>query len=517
MSINPIDSALFRHRVSALCREMAAVLRQTAVSANIRDRLDFSCAIFDAEARLVEQHAAIPVHLGSMAMALAGVVSGIDWQHSRQLILNDPFAGGTHLPDVTLIAPVVHQGRVVAYVANRAHHADIGSESPGSMPLATHLQQEGLIISPVQVTRAGLAEIAARCANPAHSLADFSAQWNANRVAVERLHERLGHSGARSWRHSCEHLAWYTRGLARDVVRAIPEGIYTAVDLMDSDGQGQRDVLLKVTLRVDHERITLDFTGSSDQVRGNINCPVSVTAAAVFYVLRCLSPAEMPTSGALMDVVDLIVPDGSVLNARYPAAVAAGNVETSMRLVDLICRALSEAIPEQIPAASQGTMNNMAMGGQKPTRWDFYETLAGGAGACLSHPGASAIHSHMTNTLNTPVEIMESCYPLRVTQYAVRPMAAVSGEPVESAHCGGRGLIRSIEFLQPAEVTVISERRVHAPWGLHGGRDGRVGENRINGVLVGDKIQQHLAAGDVLSIVTPDGGSYGTGGSRKVR
>ncbi len=511
MSINPIDSALFRHRVSALCREMAAVLRQTAVSANIRDRLDFSCAIFDAQACLVEQHAAIPVHLGSMAMALAQVVDEIDWLEGHQMVLNDPFAGGTHLPDVTLIAPVMHHRSVVAYVANRAHHADIGSDSPGSMPLATRLDQEGLIISPIQLTLVGLKDIADQCANPLHSLADFSAQWSANRVAVDRLQERLKKSGSAQWNASCAQLAQYTRGLAQDVVRAMPDGCYSAQDVMDSDGQGYCNVPLALSLRIDNDQIIMDFSGSSAQVSGNINCPLSVTAAAAFYVLRCLSPSEMPTCGALMDVVTLVVPEKSVLNAEYPAAVAAGNVETSMRLVDLICRALSHAIPKQIPAASQGTMNNIAMGGLSPSRWDFYETLAGGAGACQAHPGASAVHSHMTNTLNTPVEIMESCYPLRVMEYALRPPAPSELNSDRPCHRGGRGLIRTIRFLQAAELTVITERRVSAPWGLNGAPDGRVGENRINAIRVDDKIQRHVEQGDVLSIVTPDGGGYGLG------
>ncbi len=504
-SINAIEIALFKHRISAVCAEMAAVLKQTSVSPNIRDRLDYSCAVFSSSGKLIEQESAIPVHLGSMAHALSGIIQAVNWCDGDQLIVNDPYAGGTHLPDVTLVAPVIVNGDRVGFVANRAHHADIGAEVPGSMPLATRLDQEGCIISPRMIRQQELDGLCAQFTNPQHSKADFMAQMNANSVAARRLTEQVSNIGQRAWHEHCEALFEYTRRLGRESIKAIEDGCYAFSDVMDSDGQGNSDIRIALEITIESDHMHLDFSGTADQVDGNINCPLSVTAAAAFYVLRCLAPSWTPTCGALLDCMSIRAPAASLVNAQYPAAVAAGNVETSMRLVDVICGALAKAIPDRIPAAGQGTMNNVAMGAGSAVRpWNFYETIAGGAGAGRNHDGASAIHTHMTNTLNTPIEIVENDYPLRVETYRLRPAA----ENVAARH-GGRGLVRAIRFLELADVTLITERRRVSPWGIAGGADGRPGCNQLNEKEIPAKVHFCAQPGDVLQLTTPDGGGWG--------
>ncbi len=509
--MDAVELSLFTSRVSAICDEMGALLRRAAFSPNIRDRLDFSCALFDPRGRLCAQAAHIPVHLGSMAYAMADLVAGRDWRAGDMLVVNDPFRGGTHLPDVTVIAPVFVAAVCVGFVANRAHHADIGADAPGSMPLGCRLEDEGLLIAPTllvereRLCREVLDGIIAATHNATVTEGDFSAQISANRGGVARVQALAGRLGPDAYLEGLDALNAYAARLARQALRALPDGEYRFDDLMDDDGQGQMDIPLRVAIRVQGHRVKVDFSATAAQVRGNINCPLSVTAAAVFYVFRCLMDAHTPACAGAFEAIELEVPPGSVLNARPPAAVAAGNVETSSRVVDLVLGALAEAIPERVAAASQGSMNNIAMGARRADAgWDYYETLGGGMGAGRHGGGLHALQTHMTNTLNTPIEVLESAWPLRVTHYAVR-----RGSGGEGRRPGGDGLVRGYEFLAPATVTLLTERRRHRPWGLCGGGAGSAGENRLNGALLAPKVCLDVRPGDRLEIHTPGGGGYG--------
>ncbi len=505
--MNVVELNLFASRVAAICDEMGVVLRRAAFSPNIKDRLDFSCALFDAEGRLYAQAAHIPVHLGSMAYAMRGVVRRFDWAEGDMLVFNDPYLGGTHLPDVTLVAPVFHGGEIAGFAANRAHHADIGCDTPGSMPLSETLGEEGQVISPTLLFRAGELREDLRLPGSENGLGgDFAAQAGANQVGVARLEALLRAIGLAAYRQGIVQLNDYAERIARSSLAEFAEGEYRFRDYLDDDGFSDRPVPLEVSLRLRAAAAELDFSASADQVRGNLNCPEPVVAAAAFYCFRCLFPAHVPVCDGLFRSIRLIARPGSVLNANPPAAVAAGNVETSMRLVDLIFGALAQALPERIPAASQGTMNNVAMGDvdqRSGARWDYYETLAGGMGAGPNGPGADARHSHMTNTLNTPVESLEMHYPLRVLRYALRPGSGGGGR-----HAGGRGLVREYQFLAPASLSLLGERRRIPPWGLQGGEPGKTGENRLNGRPLPAKCSLRVAPGDRLEIQTPGGGGF---------
>jgi N-methylhydantoinase B len=509
--MDPVELSIFSSRMNAVCEEMGAVLRNAALSPNIRDRLDFSCAVFDAQGQLCAQAAHIPVHLGSMAYAMAAVVARMQWQPGDMVILNDPFLGGTHLPDITLIAPL-HQGdELLAFVVNRAHHADIGAASPGSMPISSRLEQEGLVLAPVHLLRrhridqAVLDAVVDNTRNPPESRGDFAAQISANRAGVARLGELVEELGGDAFVAGLRDLNDYGERLALDALSAIPDGDYAFADCMDDDGQGNRDIPIRVLLRVRCGRITVDFTGTAAQVPGNINCPLSVAAAAVYYVFRCLLPSHAPACAGLFRPISLQAPEACLLNARYPAAVAAGNVETSSRVVDVVMGALAQALPQCMPAASQGSMNNLAMGSDQPgQRWDYYETIGGGMGAGVEGGGHDGVQTHMTNTLNTSIEVLEARYPLRVSRYQVR-----RGSGGQGARRGGDGLIREFEFLAPTQVTLLTERRTHAPWGMNGGGSGAPGVNRLNGVAIEGKVALKLAPGDRLTVETPGGGGYG--------
>ncbi len=502
-----IELRVFESRVAAICETMGAVLKRSAFSPNIRDRLDFSCALFSADGRLLSQATHIPVHLGSMAWAMRDLVERFDWQPGSRLILNDPYAGGTHLPDVTVIAPVFASGACVGFVANRAHHADIGSATPGSMPLSRSLEDEGVLIRPQWLYRAGELErdvldgICEKMRSPELAAGDFQAQVAASAFgerAFGALVEELGRDRLQSLAAA---LNDYAARLAAASIGELPDGRWQAEDRMDCDGAGGAGPAIRLALRVDAGQISVDFSGTDAQVPGNLNCPMSVTAAAVYYALRCLLPDETPTCAGALDCMHLQAPEGCLVNARSPAATAAGNVETSQRIVDVVFRALFEALPDRIPAASQGTMNNLGLGG---THWSYYETMAGGCGATVDVPGRHAVHSHMTNTLNTPAEVLEMHFPLRVLRYQVR-----RGSGGRGARAGGDGLVREFEFLEPAQATLITERRVNAPWGLAGGENGQPGRNLLDGTELPAKISVEVEAGQVLTIETPGGGGYG--------
>jgi len=509
--MDPIQLSLFASRIAAVCDEMGAVLRRAAFSPNIRDRLDYSCAVFDAQGQLCAQAAHIPVHLGSMAYAMAGLVQSRSWVAGDMLVLNDPYQGGTHLPDVTVIAPVFCSATCVGFVANRAHHADIGAESPGSMPLCSRLEQEGLLIAPTLLIAGGepqsdvLGRIIAATHNAAVTEGDFAAQVGANLTGVRRIRELVESLGASDYVTGLEALNDYGDRMARAALAELPEGVYRFTDYMDDDGQGSRDIPLQVTLGVRSGAVEIDFCGTAAQVQGNINCPLSVAAAAVFYVFRCLMDPRTPACAGSFRCLRISAPPGCLLNARAPAAVAAGNVETSSRIVDLMLGALAQAVPHRVAAASQGTMNNLAMGARGATgSWDYYETLAGGMGAGPAGGGLHAVQTHMTNTLNTPIEVLETAYPVRVRRYALR-----RGSGGDGARRGGDGLVREYEFLAPARITLLTERRRRGPWGLAGGRPGAPGRNRLNGETLPAKTALSVAPGDRLQIETPGGGGYG--------
>lgn len=516
--MNSIQLSIFASKIAAVCDEMGAVLRRASFSPNIRDRLDYSCAVFSASGELCAQAAHIPVHLGSMAYAMTDLVSQFDWAEGDTLVVNDPYLGGTHLPDVTLISPVFYQAELVAFVANRAHHADIGSESPGSMPISTTLEEEGIVIAPQFLARRGEIlqsvwdDFGARLGSQSDTRGDFLAQIAANQKGSLRLSSLVAMLEVDPFFAGLAQLNQYAEQLARSFYTRIPDGVYEVEDFMDDDGQGEQRIAIKLCLRVEGSDIELDFTGTHPQVKGNINCPLSVAAAAAYYVFRCLLPDYTPASAGVFVPIKLIAPPGTLVNAERPHAVAAGNVETSSRLVDLVMAALRQALPGEMAADSQGTMNNIAMGARNniakgasgDQAWSYYETLGGGMGAHANGDGLSGVQSHMTNTLNTPIEVLETQLPLRIREYSLRKNSGGEGR-----YRGGDGLVREYEFLQPAEVTLLTERRVYPPKGDQGGADGTRGRNLLNDKPLKPKVQLSVNAGDRLRIETPGGGGYG--------
>jgi len=514
-SMSPVALSIFASRVEAVCDEMGAVLQRSAFSPNIKDRLDFSCAVFDARGELFAQAAHIPVHMGSMAYAMRDIVSQLDWRVGDMVILNDPFMGGTHLPDVTVIAPLYVDNQLAAFTANRAHHADIGSETPGSMPISRSLDEEGVVIPPTFLMRDAtvitevMDNLVGKTSVPDQSYGDFAAQVSANKTGLLRLALLVKEMGVDTFRIAVEELNTYAERLAATALMQIPGGVYEFEDLMDNDGMGNNDIPIKVKISVQNHDVTVDFTGSAPQTEGNINCPLSVAAAAVYYVFSCLMPAYTPTCQGRFRNIKLIAPSGSLVNAVRPAAVAAGNVETSTRVVDVVMGALAKAIPELIPAASHGSMNNIAMGARASVtgvskQWDYYETIGGGMGAGPLADGINAVQTHMTNTRNTPIEVLESLYPMRIARYQLRDHSGGNGK-----HRGGDGIIREFEFLEPATVTLLTERRRHQPWGLRGAAAGQAGINQLNTQTLHAKQTFPVKPGDRLTIKTPGGGGWG--------
>jgi N-methylhydantoinase B len=453
-----------------------------------------------------------------MAYAMRDIVVRFDWQDGDQIIMNDPFMGGTHLPDVTMIAPVFSADKLVGFVANRAHYADIGAVSPGSMPLSRSLDEEGVLIPAQRICaldeldQSAVDAIANQTRNAVDTRGDLYAQYACNRRGKERLLTLIESIGIAQYPIALDALNDYAERLARTVLARLKRGVYNDFDMMESDGtegsvaqRAEIPVHLKLTITAD--QLIADFSGTSDQVAGNINSPVSVTAAAVWYAFRCLMPDRTPACAGCFRPVSFIAPEGSLLNAQRPSAVAAGNVDTSSRVVDVLLGALHQALPDEIPAASQGTMNNLAFGRHRDENdpgWGYYETLGGGMGAGAKHPGLSAIQSHMTNTRNTPVEVLEMHYPIRVTRYEVRQHSGGRG-----IHAGGNGLIREYEFMQAAKVTFLTERRALAPRGANGGEAGKPGLNLLNGQQVAAKCELNLVAGDRITVCTPGGGGWG--------
>jgi N-methylhydantoinase B len=519
MRVDPITLEVFNHRLSAIAEEMGVALCRSAFSPNIKERRDFSCALFDGQGEMVAQAAHIPVHLGSTPLSVRAAIEQIRMAPGDVVMLNDPYAGGTHLPDVTVVAPIFlrRERRPFGYVANRAHHADIGGSTPGSMPLATEIYQEGFRVPPVRiVSRGSIAEDVMRLFIANTRVADerrgdLLAQLAALRLGVTRMREVVQRAGRRPTIAAMAALQDYTARVLSAALRRLPDGVYRAEDWMDDDGAGAVHIPIRVCVRLKGGRALIDFSGTAAQVSGGINANYAVTLAAVLYVVQCLAGGAAPANAGLMRAVQVIAPLGTLVNARFPAAVAGGNVETSQRIVDVLLKALARAAPEQVPAASNGSMNNLALGGYDPFRqreFAYYETIAGGAGAGPLRPGASGVHTHMTNTLNTPIEALEAAYPLRVTGYALR-----GGSGGRGWHRGGDGISREIEFLTPARATLLTERRRLQPYGLHGGGPAQSGEN----VLVARgktrslpaKASLSVAAGDRIRILTPGGGGWG--------
>ncbi|MGD8644451.1 MAG: hydantoinase B/oxoprolinase family protein, partial [Chromatiales bacterium] len=422
----------------------------------------------------------------------------------------DPFLGGTHLPDVTVIAPVFIDSHLLGFVANRAHHADIGAESPGSMPLSRSLAEEGLVIEPVHVVRESridqerLDAITAHSRNRRDAEGDFAAQIGANRRGLMRLQELVAGTRVARYRRALQALNDYGERLARAGLADLPPGRYAFEDLMDDDGLGRCDIVIRASIEVGEDTVSVDFDGTAEQVPGNVNCPLSVTAAAVYYAFRCLMPPETPACAGSFRPISLQAPEGCLVNARRPAAVAAGNVETSTRIVDVVLGALAEAAPGRVGAASHGSMNNVAIGVSGAGAWGYYETIGGGMGAGPEGGALDAVQTHMTNTRNTPIEVLEMRHPLRIVRYAIRRESGGRGR-----RAGGDGIVRTYEFLEPARFTLLTERRRHAPWGLAGGGPGLAGRNRLNDHELPAKVAAQAEAGDRLSIETAGGGGWG--------
>ncbi len=593
MRRDPVELEIFKNLYHSIAEEMGAALRRTAFSPNIKERRDYSCAVFDGAGQAIAMGDHMPVHLGSMPMSVRAAIDAGAMEPGDAVMLNDPFRGGTHLPDITLVAPVyvaraaragvaragaarallpakarrtqksVARNRPDFYVASRAHHADVGGAYPGSMGLCREIYQEGVRIPPVKLMRAGvldrdlLAMLLNNVRTPEEREGDLRAQIAACHTGAERLREVCSRYGLARARRAAAELLDYSEELMRAFLKRVPAGDYRAEDFMDGDGINEQPVRIAVAVKVAHHEassgravaaagennhakggrerprhmVTVDFTGSDPQVEGSINAVAAITYSACFYVFRCLLAEDVPATAGLMRPIRVIAPEGTIVNARPPAAVAGGNVETSQRIVDVLLRALAQAIPDRIPAAASGTMNNLTIGGidvRSDLRSDlrsgdprtgepfaYYETVAGGMGARPGKAGVSGVHSHMTNSLNSPAEALEYAYPLRVRRYSLRPESGGAGK-----FRGGDGIVREIEVLADCDVTLLADRRSRGPWGLAGGADGAPGKafitRRDSSVeQMPGKFSTRLHSGERITIETPGGGGWGDASPEK--
>jgi N-methylhydantoinase B len=536
---DPVELEIFKNLYHSIAEEMGASLRRTAFSPNIKERRDYSCAVFDSDAEVIAMGDHMPVHLGSMPMSVKAATERLRLGPGDVAMLNDPFFGGTHLPDITLVAPVFiergqdRRARPNApdfYVASRAHHADVGGTYPGSMGLCREIYQEGLRIPPVKLIRSGKTDrdihalVLNNVRTPAEREGDLGAQIAACHTGTLRLQEVCSRYGLSRARRNAQDLLDYSEEMMRAFLSRVPPGVYRAEDFLDSDGVSDRPVKIAVTVTFPEpvrgrkepgspSAVTVDFTGTDPQVEGSINAVEAITYSAVFYVFRCLLAEDVPATAGLMRPVRVTAPLGTVVNARPPAAVAGGNVETSQRIVDTVLRALAQAVPDRIPAAASGTMNNLTIGGIDPRTGEpfaYYETIAGGMGARPAKRGVSGVHTHMTNSLNTPAEALEYAYPLRVRRYSLRQDSGGSGR-----HQGGDGIVREIEVLCDAEVTLLADRRERGPYGLSGGGDGSTGKAHVihlDGSIesLPGKFNVRLRKGERVRIESPGAGGWGT-------
>lgn len=538
MRRDPIELEIFKNLYHSIAEEMGAALRRTAFSPNIKERHDYSCAVFDGVGEVIAMGDHMPVHLGSMPMSVRAAIAAGEMAPGDVVMLNDPFRGGTHLPDITLVAPVF-VGRSLSrprkavnrpdfYVASRAHHADVGGAYAGSMGLCREIYQEGIRIPPVKIMRGEVMQpdvlslLLNNVRTPEEREGDLGAQIAACHTGAARLTEVCGRYGIDRVKRAARELLAYSEELMRAFLMRVPPGTYRAEDFLDNDGISDKPVKIAVTVSVGpgklqgrvHARpiVTVDFTGSDRQVEGSVNAVEAITYSACFYVFRCLLAEDVPATAGLMRPMQVIAPQGTIVNARPPAAVAGGNVETSQRIVDVLMRALAQAVPNRIPAAASGTMNNLTIGGIDPRTGEpfaYYETIAGGMGGRPTKPGVSGVHTHMTNSLNTPGEALEYAYPLRVRRYSLRLGSGGAGK-----HRGGDGIIREIEVLTDCEVTLLSDRRTSGPWGLAGGKAGLPGKASVirDAGLIEEmpgKFSTRLRKGERIRIESPGGGGWG--------
>lgn len=548
MARDPVELEIFKNLFHSIAEEMGAALRRTAFSPNIKERRDYSCAVFDSAGSVIAMGDHMPVHLGSMPMSVGAAVERCGFAPGDMVMLNDPFAGGTHLPDITVIAPVHIGGKRRSsrgerarragssmgpdfFVASRAHHADVGGTYPGSMGLCREIYQEGFRIPPVKIMRNGemvrdvLDLLLTNVRTPRERDGDLGAQIAACHTGAARLREICERYGAKRVKKASGDLLEYSEEIMRAFVGQVPAGTYRAEDFLDSDGVSDKPVKIAVAITFQDSTkgagtsraasaklVTIDFTGSDHQVAGSINAVEAITYSACFYVFRCLMREDIPATAGLMRPVEVIAPAGTVVNAHLPAAVAGGNVETSQRIVDVLLRALAKAVPDRIPAAASGTMNNLTIGGIDPRTGEpfaYYETIAGGMGARPDRGGVSGVHTHMTNSLNTPAEALEYAYPLRVRRYGLRNGSGGSGK-----HSGGEGVVRELEVLTESEVTLLGDRRTRGPWGLQGGADGKAGNAAVlrNDGSVQElpgKFNVRLQAGERIRVESPGAGGWG--------
>ncbi|MFO8110581.1 MAG: hydantoinase B/oxoprolinase family protein [Thermoplasmata archaeon] len=505
--MNPVLFEVIRHSMEGIPERMGAALQRSAFSANIKERKDESCAVFSKDGKMVAQAEHIPVHLGAMPSALKEIVSSCDLSEGDQVMINDPYKGGTHLPDITVVKPFFFQGKMTAYLVNRAHHADVGGLTPGSMPGdSVKLEEEGVVIPPVHIVKKGVfcrdnfAPLS-ETRNPGERMGDIRAQIGANEMGAKELLELIQKFGPQDHLKFTEASLDYSEERTRKTISKMEDGTYSVSSSMEWGGEA----VLRLELTIDGDRMHFDFQGTSPQVEGNINAPLPVTLSAVYYVVRCLIPEDIPMNQGVYQPLNIYVPKGTLLNPLYPAAVSAGNVETSQRVVELILDALRSVSPDHMPAQCQGTMNNVTIGNR---RFTYYETIGGGAGASSSGDGASGVHVHMTNTMNTPVESMEHEYPVKVVCYKLR-----KGSGGVGLFKGGDGIVREIEMLEDAHLSIQSERRVHGPEGLKGGRDGLAGRNLMikegEEIELGGHVSIPVKRGWRLRVETPGGGGWG--------
>jgi N-methylhydantoinase B len=505
--LDPIALSVLQSALAGVAEEMGAVLIRASFSPNIKERRDCSAALFDGAGRLIAQAEHIPVHLGAMPESVAAVIRR-DPAPGDVFLLNDPYEGGTHLPDITLVSPLALAGvGILAYAVTRAHHSDIGGMTPGSMPSgSTELFQEGLVIPPVRIVSGGepvtemLDLILANVRTPDIREGDLRAQFAANEVGLTRLNELAARYGPDVLVTAFDDVLDYAERGARAAIAALPDGSYEVVENMEGDGVTDADIPIAVKVVIDGEQMSVDFAGSAPAVAGNVNCPIAVTRSACYFALRVVMPNDIPRNAGAYRPLTIRAPESSVVNAQRPSAVVAGNVETSQRIADAVLLALSQAA--SLPAQGQGTMNNVVIGG---SGWTYYETIGGGQGASSTGPGDSGIHVGMSNTLNTPIEALELELPVRVEAQQLRYGSGGSGH-----YPGGDGIERTIRLLEPAQLSLLTDRRAHSPKGAAGGGPGEQGRNLVNGEVVPAKVDLGLAAGDVVTIFTPGGGGFGS-------
>jgi N-methylhydantoinase B len=509
-SIDPITLEIMRNQLEGVAEEMGQVLIAGAYSPNIKERRDCSTALFDTDGRLVDQAEHIPVHLGAMPEAVDAVREQSP-QPGDVWLLNDPFAGGTHLPDLTMVSPITLDGESVGYAVSRAHHADVGGMTPGSMPAgAREIYQEGLRIPPCKIVDGGepndelLAVLLANVRNAEERRADLRAQIAANERGQTRLSELRDEHGLDRLRSAFEAVIDYSQDRMEAAIEELPVGTFSAEDFLEGDGLSERDIPIRAAVTIDERSITVDFAETAPQVDGNVNAPRSVTKSAVYFVIRAVTDPDIPPNHGCYEPVSVAIPNGSLLDPAPPAAVVGGNVETSQRVTDTVLSAFAEAIPDQLPAQGQGTMNNLTIGSRDGQGFSYYETIGGGFGGRPTKDGMDGVQVGMTNTLNTPIEALEAEYPLRVTRYSLRSDSGGRGR-----YRGGLGIERQLEVAVPATISLLSERRQYPPRGVAGGEDGSCGENLIDGEPVGAKTTIEVDAGTTVTVRTPGGGGHG--------